>query len=180
MSTSSWLEGRRKNMREIWNKKDAIYNELIRQGKFKIIDMCLCSLNCKVLVNANYARIQSHQYSNLEFNFTSWDVNQRGIHNKYERNPSPRQDISARNFMRSALYQRGALLFDEERGVGGIPHQLTNFREISFALQKGLTFWRRSKEFWKDQQKSWLSANKAVDAVASRIQTLDERVETKF
>ena len=94
--------------------------------------MCLCSFNCKVSVNANYARIQSHQYSNLEFNFTSWDVNQRGIHNKYERNPSPGQNISARHFMRSALYQRGALLFDEEKDVGGI--QLTNFVEISFAL----------------------------------------------
>ena len=90
--------------------------------------MCLCSLNCKVSVDANYARIQSHQYSNLEFNFTSWDVNQRGIHNKCERNPSPW------HFMRFALYQRGALLFDEKRDGGGISHQLTNFREISFAL----------------------------------------------
>ena len=118
MSTSSWLEGRRKNMREIWNKKDAIYNELIRQGKFKIIDMCLCSLNCKVLVNANYARIQSHQYSNLEFNFTSWDVNQRGIHNNCERNPSPRHNFSPQLFMRSALYQGG---------------------------WRGFTFWRRER-----------------------------------
>ena len=73
-------------------------------------------------------------YSNLEFNFTTWDVNQRGIHNNCERNPSSVQNFSARHFMRSALYQRGALLFDEERDVGGIPHQLTNFREISFAL----------------------------------------------
>ena len=63
-----------------------------------------------------------------KFNFTSWDVNQSGIHNNCERNPSPR------HFMRFALYQRGALLFDEERDVGGTPHQLTNFREISFAL----------------------------------------------
>ena len=94
--------------------------------------MYIFSLNCKVSVNANYARIQSHQYSNLEFNFTSWDVNQRGIHNKYERNPSPGQNISARHFMRSAPYQRGALLFDEEKDVGGT--QLTNFGEISFAL----------------------------------------------
>ena len=31
--------------------------------------MCLCSLNCKVSVNANYARFQSHQYSNLEIQF---------------------------------------------------------------------------------------------------------------
>ena len=94
--------------------------------------MWLCSLNCKVSVNANYARIQSHQYSNLEFNFTSWDVNQRGIHNKYERNPSPGQNISTRHFMRSVLYQRGALLFDEEKDVGGI--QLTNFGEINFTF----------------------------------------------
>ena len=96
--------------------------------------MCLCSFNCKVSVNANYARIQSHQYSNLEFNFTSWDVNQRGIHNKCERNPSPRHNSSARLSVRSALYQIGVLLFDKERDVGGIPHQLTKFREISFAL----------------------------------------------
>ena len=94
--------------------------------------MCLCSLNCKVSVDANYARIQSHQYSNLEFNFTSWDVNQRGIHNNCERNPSPWYNFSARHFMRSALYQRGSLLFDEEKDVGGL--QLTNFGEISFAL----------------------------------------------
>ena len=107
--------------------------------------MWLCSLNCKVSVNANYARIQSHQYSNLKFNFTSWDVNQRGINNNCERNPSPRHCI------RLALYQRGALFFYKERDVGGIPHQLINFREISFAL-KGIlhqkNFYRLNLIFW--------------------------------
>ena len=41
ISSLSLLWDRRKNMRKIWNKKDAIYNELIRQGKFRIIDICV-------------------------------------------------------------------------------------------------------------------------------------------
>ena len=117
--------------------------------------MCLCSLNCKVSVNANYARIQSHQYSNLEFNFTSWDVNQRGIHNNCERNPSPRHNFSPQLFMRSALYQggwRGFTFWRRERCWRN-PSPVYKFSRNQFCSLERLDFLTKSKGVLKRSTK---------------------------